>query len=306
MTQPNTFGFEAEFQNNVDPLISALTDRGYADQNNMHGYHCHCEEVCDFDSGQVFRAQTDSSCGGEVISKVFHSDDMDEAVEAMLHLQEVAVEMDAEPSLHAGFHVHVGKPSTRGQRLNGFLAFLRWEDVLGELAAGRFLQMRSFNYHLRQSLTPYSLDLHDLSYEVEVPYEDLIVALHPGHYGLNVEGLCNTFTGAKRTAVAKAYYHAALNMDRHSSFSVQTASGVTWEYRLWNSTRSAWRMEMFVRLSLLLADADAAADLLDIGHDVSPSRLLDVAERHDPALSPLLERQRNSLRDNGPLTLLVA
>jgi hypothetical protein len=37
----------------------------------------------------------------------------------------------------------------------------------------------------------------------------------------------------------------------------------TMEFRLWNSTRSAWRMELWCRLSLLMADPTFADLMID-------------------------------------------
>lgn len=308
MTQPNTFGFEAEFQTNVEALIGGLTSRGrdlgipLAGQHHMHNYHCDCDDICDFGSGYIFRAQTDSSCGGEVISHIFNSGDMSEAIEAMHALQEVAVEVDAEPSLNAGFHVHVGKPTSWRDRHNGFAAFLRYEDVLTNLAAGRFCHMREFNYSLRGALYG-AVSVYDLADTTGIAVDVLTNNLYSGCFNVDYLLALNAST---RGEVIAQFYERAFHMDRHSNLAINTASGVTWEYRLWNSTRSAWRMEMFCRLSLLMADHEAQRLLLDLDYDASEDRLMEVADVVDPNLPPLLERQQMTARTDDPFTVLLA
>lgn len=290
-----TFGFEAEFHGNVDPLIAKLHDKGLAGSPQMHGYHCSCES-CAWDSRYVFRAQTDSSCGGEVISTVFDfEDDMDEAIEAMHALQEAAVEVDAEPSLLCGFHVHVSKPRSAAARYDAFLAYLAWENVLGSfVAVGRFPGVREFNYQLGPSVLPHV----DIS-----TFEDEYGEVAPPRLMLEPLRLLESGDSTFVREVKKAWYCYAFNLDRHSWLSLNTSTEETWEFRLYNATRSAWRMEMYVRLSVLMVNREAVKDLLTT--EPNAENLLAVAAKHDSDLTALLERQQATEGTNEPFTVLL-
>src|SRR3546814_19845269 len=88
----------------------------------------------------------------------------------MQHLQDAAIEADAEPSMRAGFHVHVGcGHMSNRDRAKALWAYLRWEDVLGDVAArGRFPEVRPFNYRLNSGLYPYFGHLDEHGY---APFE---------------------------------------------------------------------------------------------------------------------------------------
>ena len=49
--------------------------------------------------------------------------------------------------------------------------------------------------------------------------------------------------------------------DRHTNLNVGARRAVTWEFRLWNSTRAAWRMEMYCEMSKAFMDPDFIAVL---------------------------------------------
>ncbi len=257
----------------------------------MHAWHCNCRS-CRFDSEWLFRAQTDSSCSGEIISTILHHDPTHDAHVADVFdiLQEAAVATDAEPGLRAGLHVHVGM-SSRSENKRRFLwAFLRSEPMLQLLAAGRFTSQRSNNTSL-QSLLAYGLrDFGGTDRYASTP--ETIAAIEEG----------NSIDSAMRWAMGEQEC-----ADRHSNLNVNTGHG-TWEYRLWNSTRSAWRLEMFTRVSVALVDPTVAramiaaplpthdvpsvrafADLLsDCNHTEAGllvSRQADYAE-HDAAFAP--------------------
>lgn len=300
----NTFGLEAEFESNVESLVARLHRDGLTYDSTLHGYHCRCEEACDFDNGFVFRGQTDSSCGGEVISHVFRTEAWDEARDAMLRLQEAAVEVDAEPSLRAGFHVHVGNRPIRLHQTDTLWAYLRWEAVLGEVAAaGRFEAVRPFNHRLTSELcdiyleglcddfehAPFSLNRSTGAWTQEFRPDVLAEVCDDPH-------LIN--------AVKQATLEFVMEGDRHGWVNLATRGHRTWEFRLWNATRSAWRMEMFARLSLLMVNPGALNELLTA--TPSAERLVTLAGHYDEDLAALLERQANGPRTNGPFSLLTA
>jgi hypothetical protein len=272
-----TFGFEAEFQENVPALVTALHEEGLVADDEMHAYHCRCES-CDFDSRWTYRAQTDSSCGGEVISQIFDSSNISTAVEAMQSLERAAIETDAEPSLGAGFHVHVDWRQLRERNLadDALWAYLRWEATLGELVArGRWPDVRGFNLSLRRVVQ-----------------------------GFDIDGTDTFDAWALSELKHEVRCYVNEDEDRHLWLNFNTRGRRTWEFRLFNSTRVAWRMEMYARLALLFVTPAAVPDLLE----ATPSygQILDIARHHDEDLVPLLERQSMNPGVHTPFTMLMA
>ena len=249
----NTFGFEAEFGTGVSALVSALYGEEACGMSEMHSWHCGCEK-CDFDNGYLFRAQTDSSCDGEVITSIFSDGDWHTARYAMELLERLAFDVDAEPSTDAGCHVHVGVGHLDfDQKVEAFDNYLRWEPVLERVSAGRWRHNRGANQPVRYCSLNYC----------DTPYAS----------------------------------HA--ENDRHSQLNVNTGHG-TWEFRLWNSTRMAWRMELWVRLSLLFVNPDfvASCDEVDPG-DEWDDTLLTVVGMHDEECHRLLDRQFTYLNERA-------
>lgn len=241
--QLTTFGFEFEVETEAIALTRHLYHAGLVGMPQMCGWHCQCD-FCQLGSGFLFRAQTDSSCSGEIISDILHHDPHDErhSAEVFALLQNAAVEVDAEPGPNAGLHVHVGIAHLSGRQMDDALwAYLRYEPLLIKLAAGRFDAQRCSNdsvtsqcsYDLRRRFrSEFVIDAIE-SIEASPNLRDerqLLREMHAGH-------------------------------DRHSNLNIATGKS-TWEFRLWNSTRAAWRMEMLTRLSVALVDPDVNRRML--------------------------------------------
>lgn len=309
MQDDYTFGFEAEFANNVEPLVARLHEAGFCGTPELHRYHCGCE-FCDWGNGYPFRAQTDSSCGGEVITDIQH--DVDASVEAMEALQNLAVEVDAEPSLAAGLHVHVGAPAPgTAERADAFWSYLRWENVLGEVVApGRWPGIREANrqvlYDLR-AINPRNWDWHEVIQgsalmENDAPWRERRGASFSPSWVETQVGRDPAVMGTVK-ALVEEY---ARDLDRHSWLNLCTRGYNTFEFRLWNSTRVAWRMEMYVRASLLFMNPEAHGDLLRLSIIPDEGELLKVAGRHDPDLKRLLRRQLNAPKTHDAFSNLSA
>lgn len=278
---------------NAEPLAEALFARRLLGDSLLHGYHCSCP-TCDFDESRFpLRAQRDSSCAGEFISSVFDTDeDMDRAREVMRALQDCAIEVDAEPGYTAGFHVHVSwpRPPMRNRRYEypqltalgqHIWQFMEWELVLCEIAAGRFLAHRdSMNTRVCDHWMRY-LERN------QGWYEPSIVAMRRRFStddGL-IDDSLGRFIGNLHT------YHR--DVDRHSNLNVRTRYE-TFEYRVWNSTRSAWRMELWCLLSLAFMDRQFydAARIATLAVDPSIELLMELLNNtgHECA-AELLQRQ---------------
>lgn len=227
-----TFGFEAEYETNAFAVIERMYAADLAGTSSLHSYHCDCE-FCEFGGGYAFRGQTDSSCSGEVISDIMGPGTEYDHVGLMRELASASVDVDAEPGLRSAFHVHVGI-SALGlhDKREALWQFIRWEPVLTRLAGGRWQDQRSgMNTSVRDCTThahqsavghPYSVE----DFQGDTPSSDTLEFL----------------------------LQHQMHTDRHSNLNIAARRQPTWEFRLWNSTRSAWRMEMFAGVSVALVD----------------------------------------------------
>lgn len=269
-------------------MTQELHRRGVCGDSVIHEWHCDCD-ICedDFD----FKVQRDSTVDGEVISRVF--DDWNDATAAMTALQDAAIEADAEPGWEAGLHVHVAEPPTPIARTRAFMAFVRWENAFTTLAQGRFDAMREMNRSVNDDLYRYVRDA-GLSGRPATYIKEAIAQAADGEHEAAVN-LLNAHVGS----------------DRHSNLCVHTRFR-TWEFRLWNSTRSAWRMELACRMAVAFRHAGFVDALLTFDRrTLRPSDLLDIIATEwqgDDRLAALVDRQVSYLprAHEAPARFLVA
>jgi hypothetical protein len=207
--------------------------------------------------------------------------------DAMATIERLAVEVDAEPGYNSGFHVHVGIGHlSPEQQANCFAAFVRWEHVLTSLARGRFDALRhGQNRSVYDDMASYSL--FDWLYS-----EWQSTANMPARSFDSLDDCDNAVTEVDNPLLTRRWRAQMLEIhrhnDRHNNLNVRTRRP-TWEFRLWNSTRSAWRMELFTRLSVALVDHGVALSLLD----ANPGR------RGRSVSNAQVDRLRSALNHNG-------
>lgn len=284
-------GFEAEFIAAVPELTSALYDRDLVGEPDMHSYHCGCNN-CNIHDGYPLRVQHDSSCGGEVISNILT--DWGDARSLFRAVQEAAVSVDAEPGLNAGFHVHSSvEDLSYGQKANIVRNFALWEPCLSVIAGGLWNRARRQSYSsgnqpvrdcLRPGIESYlgvvcgnNREWHDTLADISWP--ETGIDLFDEHYESN----------------------------RHNNLNVNTGHG-TFEFRLFNSTRTAWRMELFARLAdamttpSIVSAMIRAADRPVSEHVLRVEELAEVMQDNElHTLSSLLFRQAEFRRGDKPL-----
>lgn len=267
---PNyTFGFEAEYQINVQEIARAMYDAGHTYDTSLHNYTCDCigctvseydpdagEQVYDSDNIYNLRIKNDSSCGGELISKVWDTPNDSRLHKLWSDIEEAAVALNTEPSLTAGFHVHVSREHlTLPQRGRLVLAFTGWEQALLQLGSGRWPSNRNWNGLLSDNLR-YTFDAI-LSSGV---FGERDITLPK--FGQILNCLRNTDDENLKRMTYRKIAREHQHIDRHTSMAFSERHP-TMEFRLWNSTRAAWRMELWCRLSLLMADPRFVSLMLD-------------------------------------------
>lgn len=309
---PRTFGFEAEWQANAVDLAAELYARRLVVDDTIHRYHCGCGG-CDFRSGFLFRVQSDSSCNGEVISHVFSS--VESGRDAMDQLQEAALAIDAEPGYEAGFHVHVNANQMNSQqRRLALWTFMLYEPLLQRIASGRFPSQRIANHTLESLHRAFWYRAHQHAVFENAPWYDRAMDPHVGGYPVRVppSGVRPWVQDLSRSTrmtllgTLLDYHHAS---DRHSNLNVRTRHD-TWEFRLWNSTRSAWRMELFARLSLAFTTPDIVSQLDRQWVEDEEEQTNVLLAVCDNPLRELLQRQLTFINDgrgtDEPFTALPA
>lgn len=290
-----TFGFECEFQSNAEALAPRLYDINLAGADRMHSYHCDCE-TCQYiypETAWPLRMQTDSSCSGEVISRPYQfREEEDDWTDLLSQLADAAVDVDAEPGLDAGFHVHVGNGGASVVRkARAFYAFLSWESVLVQIASGRFPLCRYANRTVDESLYWFAKDRRYLVVEDD--------------------GTRLPFWPEYEQEMAEELWGEHSENDRHSNLNLSTRHG-GFEIRLWNSTRAAWRMELWIRLSVAFARPSFVNHLLSSTPARNDDDFVTIAEAlalDDQRAVSLLMRQVHYLHHRvhlAPSVLSVA
>jgi hypothetical protein len=267
MTTPYTFGFEAEFATPAHDIVRELNSVGLLGASTMHNYTCDCDvcevSVYDPESGEQdfnhediwpLRAKFDSSCGGEIISKVFSR--MNDACYVFDKIESAAVKTDTEPGLAAGFHVHVGRRHmSKMMRGKLVVAMAMWEPILFDISAGRWPHNRGWNTSLTSLLSDH---FYSEARDAGINNFDFI---NNSIVGDTVE----TLKSSGESMIALFYRRTAdehMNVDRHSSMAF-SPRWPTMEFRLWNSTRAAWRMQLWCRLSRLLVNPEFIDSMID-------------------------------------------
>lgn len=294
----STYGFEAEFMSGARALIATLHREGWSTMETLHDWHCiqrrgPCDH-CGFDGPNAtgYRGQTDSSCDGEIISPVFGRPDTDDDFfsEATTALQEAAVEVDAEPGQSAGMHVHV-QPNDPDTFLPLTWEFVRWEQTLKVLAAGPFPNHRS---GMNQDVGSYAQTWWEM-------------------YGRDMTG--NTMPSLSKAMqsmvgneidpmVMRRLYNHVNESDRHANLNFSETHG-TAEFRIWNSSRTAWRMRLYAGVTRLFADPEFLSAISAVELDGTEDRyvftpnveaclpkLIEVIDTHDSATAELVVRQQ--------------
>lgn len=237
-----TFGFEYEVAENGRAVLDELVKVDAVSSSYLHEYHCRCSE-CEYDNygprGKwLFTAQQDCTVSAEFPSKVL-TWGTDTAETAFLTMQRAAVRAGAVLDGDSGMHVHVAKPPTESvirlddgdggqqylttrQKCSWRLArlFLRYQHELRDIASGGRDEVRGYN-------TP--MYLSDYSGTVFWSYD------------LDAENPMVTNGHRDISGSYLSFGHKA-----------------TFEFRLWNASKSAWRMRLCVAMSVAMVEAAMA------------------------------------------------
>lgn len=309
-----TFGFELEYASNARRVVELLYAQGVTKQDHLHRYHCDCNS-CAVSPGEVYsertggyimrqpadiHCQTDSTADGEFISRILN--DWDDLARIAAALTAAATAADATTSFRCGLHVHVGGFPSDARVAPNYLAFERYFTEI--IAPGRAQQKRDMNSTLMQSYRQYVADGYTVRHTDA--WKDV------GRAQINADLL------------------GAIGRDRHVDLNF-SRNNQTWEFRVFNATNAAWRIELACRLAVaFVAATPALSELIETavrGSDLWPAgcdspwgeiarpawsaltgphptkrpivpmqAFVDALCAVDPDLVPLIERQINYMR----------
>lgn len=292
-----TWGFESEWEEGAREMLPILHEEELIGMTELHSYHCDCEH-CSRYSPYPLKAQNDSSCSGEIISNVRAGWGMEDK-HLVTVLQDAAIEADATPGYSAGFHVHVGADMlSEGQKALLVWEWLKWERPMSLLASGCFQSMRGFNeplcgrldYLFHRNYWIETAPFYGDSFFVSVERDQPPHALVRKRLRWMEENTTRRNLKEFRAQVLGWTY----DIDRHSSLATRTRYG-TFEFRLWNSTRSAWRMELFILASQAWMDprvvsALSQVDMAENDHQ-NIGLFAEVLNAHHSRAAELVTRQ---------------
>lgn len=327
------FGFELEYASGARGIADALqgvsrpgSDFPLMGMDRAHDYHCRCEQ-CQFGEREIIdprnsnryirvapydlRFQRDSTADGEFITRPIN--DWDDLRDIARALTDAATHAGATTSARCGLHVHVdtqqsatGEGRMSRQRIvpRSYLAFERYFTEI--VAPGTSARKRDMNSTLMEATRQMVSDGWAPATNNPEVWMDM---------------------GRERVDEILA---ATIARDRHVDLN-WSRNHHTWEFRVFNSTNAAWRIEMACRIAV--AFVEAAPELnneiettvkgskfwpegcdspwgeiirpafreLPTSHPtkkpiVPIARFIDILCDVDPDLRPLIERQANFMR----------
>lgn len=225
-----SYGMELEVTGGADALAESLYSLGCGNDTRQHNYHCGCN-YCDqsFDRSNPWTYQGDPTVDGEFITKpfIFGEDDGREAIAMM---GEAVVESRATVGangMDAGNHVHVVSKHLTADDGSVMAALLlerlvvRYQPTLNYIAQAGQPRVRGYNGR------PH--DYVDL-YSVEAVERATVGTESYGRHYFHATGACGDYVRVR-------------------------PGSTTTEFRLWNATRSAWRMQLHADLSVAMMAA---------------------------------------------------
>lgn len=298
-----THGFEFEVASGADEVINELYERGeeVMRTEELHSYHCGCSDCAvwprtGYDGNDqpyaipppMFHAQRDSSCGGEFITKVL--DDFEDTRWASQVLMDALRAANASVNNNCGLHVHVsaaglskvGGEYRWGSSGNVPLAYLLVERYIAELIApGATRNKRDMNRTLLQALRDYL-----------------------GSDRAWAENCSESWASVNSTL------QSAIDADRHVDLNI-SGNNNTYEFRVFNATTHAWRINLACRLSVAFVERHQdiiaactenmeSSDLVTIimgrrwptmRPRISMGRFIDILSQDDEELRRLMLRQ---------------
>lgn len=251
-TESIRFGMELEVSSGAEDALGVLHDEGYADDSYFHAYHCRCSSCAHDRDDYDWTGQEDCTAAGEFISRILstHTGTADRALAALADaLRAGRCEFDDD----TGLHVHVDASDIDNAALvRVWRIWALYQDDVARIANATFRGIRGYASGSRVSE---------------------VLGWGRG------DGDRDTFYGDDIDAAYEVLRDDLKAGYRTSCWLSGGRSQGTFEFRLWNSTRSLWRIRMAVYVSAAIVSA--AIDEHD-AHPDDEHTLLDVIGNYLP------------------------
>lgn len=246
MTNTYRFGVEVEVSGGASEVLAHLYDAGHVRDDYFHDYHCgkgysSCDACDPHRSHHDWTGQEDCTADGEFVSRILTTGQVGD--DALANMADALVSARAVHSDRVGMHVH----TDAGPFVDDIPAIVRlwrlwltYEDDVATLARQSYGSVRSYN-------APAGV---------------------PGVLGWQVRGREDEAAQAFFDADHDDAYAMLDEYVRYGDRSGRWLSGGTgagtWEFRIWNASRSLWRMRTaaYVSVGMTLAALN--------GHEARP------------------------------------
>lgn len=234
MNSTRKFGFECEVSSGGRQLAKALYDLGEAPRDHLCDYHCSC--LAHERTRYAFHPQEDCSCSGEMVSWAIPFGDDSLRERTFGSLERAFAMSGAAPGQSSGCHVHVDRRDLDIEHERNLLhLFGRYNPDLQVLAYGRMRRNRGYNLPLRTKPSRGDGGSFDFwANDWYAPYDQ-----HTEYHYEQYRWMDYSYGWPQKGA----------DLARRAS---------TYEFRLWNATRAAWRWHMFAGVSVAMVDAAKA------------------------------------------------
>lgn len=270
------FGFECEVAHGVRDVLNILHSNNLLPSPSLHSYHCECSDcyACP-DRSNPLHAQEDCTVEGEIITKPLAYGSV-EADRTIAGLAAALSEGRGQPGEGAGFHVHVSHEDMNpADKVLLYRMFLRYQNDLAELASGQWGRVRDYNSPLTsgQLVNGYTRPQPHYHGNGHWSTREALEAegcTTPNHDSYRIQrlGTPNHYCpGHRQRATPPADHPNFWTSDPEAVVPFMAWPGKdtwlatraqTFEFRLWNSTRTEWRMRLAVGVSVAMVEAAKA------------------------------------------------
>lgn len=236
------FGVECEVSEGAEDVLAHLYRNGDVSSNHLHAYHCGkgynpCDDCRADRSGPDWTGQEDCTADGEFISRILTTGP--EGDRALATIADALVKGRAVQDDRVGMHIHTdAEPfaDDTASLVRLWRLWMTYQDDIGLLARGKADAVRSYN-------GPNVVKTHG-----RIGYGGVL------SYGAS-DDTCRDFFTLDHDDAAQLLDRWVRSGPRTGRWLSGGVEAGTFEFRLWNGSRSLWRIRMAVYVSVALTTA---------------------------------------------------
>lgn len=240
---PYQFGVECEVSQGAGDVLAHLHEGGHVTDTHLHAYHCGkgysrgCDACEPTRSGPDWTGQEDCTADGEFISRILTTGP--EGDRALATIADALVKGRAEQNDRVGMHIHTDAGPFADDTASLVRLWRLWmvyQDDIGNLARGKSAAVRGYN---GPNVTKHG---------------DSVRCTGVLSYGSDDATVRQFYEGDHDDAyqLLDSWVRTGPRTGRWLSGGVEAG---TFEFRLWNGSRSLWRIRTAVYVSVALTTA---------------------------------------------------